>query len=415
MQSETTNEAAREARLQCLSGVLRDECVALDRTAPSFDPEGTESERLRAIVAHIDQHCPERSALCLSGGGIRSATFGFGVIQRLAQAGLLTKFDFLSSVSGGGYLGSFLSAWAKTHPNGQAGVERELAGVSDRPIEEPEPKPVRHLRRFSNYVSPTLGLFSADTWALIATALRNLFLNWSVLVVGIAALLVIPWFGLLGVLGVPTSGQLFLLLGLAILCFAVASGYPGLDLPSFENYGLRQRWFLGFWLAPLFLGIICLVTCWAGVTNGNPSSLIVMAMPEAVVLIRCFFVMAGLLGIVLAMGITLVRKRKTLRAYVPTLRLRRTIFVALVTIAFFAYPIPYFIQLIALKLFPAPAGSAVQYMMLAPALLLLAFATLNALFVGLTSRCFDDDDREWWARARPRPRHTEHAGSGREE
>ncbi len=399
MQSELTNEAAREAGPLCLSGVLRDECIALDGSAPPFDPQATESARLKAIIGHVDQFCAARSALCLSGGGIRSATFAFGVIQRLAQAGLLTKFDFLSSVSGGGYLGSFLSAWAKAHPDRQAGVEKDLASVSNRPIEEPEPKPVRHLRRFSNYVAPSLGLFSADTWTLVATALRNLFLNWSVLVVGMAAVLVIPWFGLLGVLGIPTSGQLFILLGMAFLCFAVASGYPGLDLPSFENCGLKQRWFLGFWLAPLFLGIICLVTCWAGVTNGNPRSLILMAMPEAVMLIRCFFVLAGLLGILLAMGIAVWRKRKTLRAYVPALRFRRTLFVALLTIAFFAYPIPYFIQVIALKLFPAPAGSAVKYMMLAPALLLFAFATLNALFVGLTSRCFDDDDREWWARA----------------
>src|SRR5262249_24557033 len=41
------------------------------------------------------------SALCLSGGGIRSATFNFGVIQGLARLGLLGKFDYLSSVSGG--------------------------------------------------------------------------------------------------------------------------------------------------------------------------------------------------------------------------------------------------------------------------------------------------------------------------
>jgi hypothetical protein len=47
--------------------------------------------------------------LALSGGGIRSATFCLGVMQVLAQARLLTRFDYLSTVSGGGYLGSFLS------------------------------------------------------------------------------------------------------------------------------------------------------------------------------------------------------------------------------------------------------------------------------------------------------------------
>src|SRR5262245_33957522 len=53
----------------------------------------------------------DRWALCLSGGGIRSATFGLGLLQGLARRNLLTKFDYLSTVSGGGYIGSWLSAW----------------------------------------------------------------------------------------------------------------------------------------------------------------------------------------------------------------------------------------------------------------------------------------------------------------
>jgi hypothetical protein len=48
--------------------------------------------------------------LAFSGGGIRSATFNLGVLQALAENGLLRKFDYLSSVSGGGYIGSWLTA-----------------------------------------------------------------------------------------------------------------------------------------------------------------------------------------------------------------------------------------------------------------------------------------------------------------
>src|SRR5439155_5501452 len=44
-----------------------------------------------------------RSALCLSGGGIRSAIFNLGILQGLARHGLLENFDYLSSVSGGGF------------------------------------------------------------------------------------------------------------------------------------------------------------------------------------------------------------------------------------------------------------------------------------------------------------------------
>ena len=48
--------------------------------------------------------------LALSGGGIRSATFSLGIIQGLARHGLLKHVDYLSTVSGGGYIGSCLSA-----------------------------------------------------------------------------------------------------------------------------------------------------------------------------------------------------------------------------------------------------------------------------------------------------------------
>ncbi len=47
--------------------------------------------------------------LALSGGGIRSATFALGVMQRLAKNKLFEKFDYLSTVSGGGYIGSSIT------------------------------------------------------------------------------------------------------------------------------------------------------------------------------------------------------------------------------------------------------------------------------------------------------------------
>src|ERR1700674_4191428 len=50
-----------------------------------------------------------RSALCLSGGGIRSGTFNLGVLQGLARNGQLGEFSFLSTVSGGGFIGSWLT------------------------------------------------------------------------------------------------------------------------------------------------------------------------------------------------------------------------------------------------------------------------------------------------------------------
>jgi hypothetical protein len=47
----------------------------------------------------------------LSGGGIRSACLALGVLQLLAERNLLSRFDYISTVSGGGYMGSSLQWW----------------------------------------------------------------------------------------------------------------------------------------------------------------------------------------------------------------------------------------------------------------------------------------------------------------
>ena len=67
------------------------------------------------IKESVDDTEPLGTGLALSGGGIRSATFSLGVLQAIAQRRHLGRFDFLSTVSGGGYAGSWLSAWVD-HP-----------------------------------------------------------------------------------------------------------------------------------------------------------------------------------------------------------------------------------------------------------------------------------------------------------
>ncbi|ARW16874.1 patatin-like phospholipase family protein [Komagataeibacter europaeus] len=51
------------------------------------------------------------TGLALSGGGIRSATFALGVLSALSRRGLLKQFDYMSTVSGGGYLGAFVTQY----------------------------------------------------------------------------------------------------------------------------------------------------------------------------------------------------------------------------------------------------------------------------------------------------------------
>ncbi|HEV8715309.1 MAG TPA: patatin-like phospholipase family protein, partial [Candidatus Binatia bacterium] len=91
--------------------VLEEEYVRLHGSLPDHYPQSTNpEERLSAICKLIHELPQKRAALCLSGGGIRSATFGLGVLQGFAAHGLLDKFDYLSTVSGGGYIGSWLTA-----------------------------------------------------------------------------------------------------------------------------------------------------------------------------------------------------------------------------------------------------------------------------------------------------------------
>lgn len=129
--------------------------------------------------------------LALSGGGIRSATFNLGVLQRLAEHGLLNQVDYLSTVSGGGYIGTWLNSWIQRLKN-PAEVFHSLSPADNRDPNTSAVKPIRFLRQFSNYLTPRLGLFSSDTWAMIAIYIRNVALNLTILISGFAALLLLP-------------------------------------------------------------------------------------------------------------------------------------------------------------------------------------------------------------------------------
>src|SRR5258708_32586803 len=107
------------------------------------------------------------SALCISGGGIRSATFALGVLQGLAEQGILTTFDYLSTVSGGGYIGSWLTAW-KQRQGGLDKINPALQPATPSPAAK-DPHPIQHLRQYNNFLSPKMGVFSAGTWELVAT------------------------------------------------------------------------------------------------------------------------------------------------------------------------------------------------------------------------------------------------------
>jgi len=236
-----------------------------------------------------------RSALCISGGGIRSATFALGVIQGLAGAGILDKFHFLSTVSGGGYIGSWLSSWARRHREGMTGVQKDLVRgdtavggtiVNGQPEEktdvppskiDPEAQPVRHLREYSNYLSPRLGLTSADSWTIVALYVRNLLLNLLVLVPILAALISYPrffaWF-LSKVKYAEGIGWLDAryLMTAAIVCIGIGFAYLGSSRPvehgrkaaknALFRFSANKRFILGC-VVPLTVAAIFLALFWA--------------------------------------------------------------------------------------------------------------------------------------------------------
>ncbi len=186
----------------------------------------------------------KQAALCLSGGGIRSAAFGLGVVEALAQKGLLSQFHYLSTVSGGGYIGGFLTRWIKERNGDVRFVEDELAKAAT--TGQPEPKPVQWLREYSNYLTPRTGLASADTWSAGVLWIRNTLINWFVF---------LPFF--LIAAGVPNLYRDLLLAvrgpaaqWLLLLCFlliAVATYSTCCSLPSHKEPKKRLDGDQVFW------------------------------------------------------------------------------------------------------------------------------------------------------------------------
>jgi hypothetical protein len=158
--------------------VLRTELrtVLPDLPLPPSNPPANpaeEAELEKNLLAAIDRHPTELAALCLSGGGIRSAIFALGAMQGLARFSLLEHFHYLSTVSGGGYIGSWLSAWRSLHSD--TSVFKALNAAEQEGQDRPQ---IAGLRADSNYLTPRLGLLSADTWTVITLYVRNLLLNW---------------------------------------------------------------------------------------------------------------------------------------------------------------------------------------------------------------------------------------------
>ena len=77
---------------------------ALENTSIWAERKKASTEIVPDIYAAIHGLKEKRSALCLSVDGVRQRHLSnLGVLQGLARSGLLERFDYLSTVSGGGF------------------------------------------------------------------------------------------------------------------------------------------------------------------------------------------------------------------------------------------------------------------------------------------------------------------------
>ncbi len=405
--------------------VLEDEYTALHGPLPDSylntkkiiqGQAATEQEMNEKLVAEL-YAClrqPPRAALCLSGGGIRSATFGLGVLQGLARHDLLHQFHYLSTVSGGGYVGSWLTSWI--HRKGLSHVLQELKNAPTSKL-EPEPKPIRHLREYSNFLTPQLGLLSADTWTLVATYLRNLLLNWLAIVPLLLAVLMIPRFGM-ATPPIETRGHLWIFLAAGFVCTTIPIAYICLNLPTVRE-ALRghrhfftdregQGSFLRWCLLPLLTSGLLLTTAWAwlrnsgGVLDEQVSLTILGQHIPTVALFMAIGMVVHTIGWAIPIALLLqVGSRERWNAGVLAVKKFRRAFdrsqfqFLLLSGALGGLSA----WILATKFFPYPGRNIEYYVCFAATLLIVTFLFAGTLYVGLVSRSTSDQDREWWARS----------------
>ena len=321
----------------------------------------------------------DHAALCLSGGGVRSASFGLGVLQGFAQLGVLGTFDYLSTVSGGGYIGGWWSAWRYRAALGNEpdpGVQLGNASV--------EPEPLSRLRLLIKFLTPRSGVLSPDVWTLAGTLLRNLLVNWFVLIPLVGAAAMVPLL-YLGVLGLPSQPELVRRATLdwwylhdwipTVLLTAVATTYAALELPSLGHRAHGSRSFLAWFLTPVLLVhfLLSVHRYWAWRFGNEPPILFESLISAAAMVLP--WIIGGMFSR------RWWRPWTWLAAAAAGAAGRAAIASAHHALTLLAHDAPHIFVVIEL-----------------PVSVTLLFLQFTA-FVGLASRDMDDDDREWWARA----------------
>jgi len=207
--------ALNEVLVELFKVIEAFESLAKVKTDPVVELDNLVAEQSKPWpdqIAKIVQDAARASAmrmgtvgLAFSGGGIRSATFNLGFLQGAARLRLLKQFDYLSTVSGGGYIGAWFAAWVLREGRGPAGslapddADERTSGALERVQMQlararvgEEPQPVYHLRAHSNYLAPLVGFLSIDVWTFVWAYVRKLLVNLLILLTVLAAYIAYP-------------------------------------------------------------------------------------------------------------------------------------------------------------------------------------------------------------------------------
>ncbi|MFJ4348694.1 patatin-like phospholipase family protein [Pseudomonas sp. NPDC089401] len=370
---KNTNSRAQDddSKELSLSQVLRAEHEAL----------GLQGTRKRTVVG-----------LALSGGGIRSATFSLGVLQALAEKKRLASFDYLSTVSGGGYIGSWLSAWI--HRQGLDKVQEQLAQsantVSDGAPASSEPAEVVWLRRYSNYLTPRVGMFSMDTLTLLATWLRNVVLNLIVLLAFFALIFTLPY---ALIIGLNAAMNYHVALGQAaawggmffVFCIGYNLWHQGLAINRRRNWVISTQGVILTVVVPGILAVMCAVVWWSQSKLDQQAILVTVSY------------LAALLMVLQVLWMTVEwfsnkHKRQILSdAFIQTLAGG----VALVTGALLLIMVS---RLCPSEITWAPLHYRMLLLSLGVPVFLAVLGITTTVYTGIVGRAYYERSREWWSR-----------------
>jgi hypothetical protein len=327
--------------------------------------------------------------LAFSGGGIRSATFNLGVLQGLQEFDLLRSVDYLSTVSGGGFIGSWLAA----------NVSRTSHWLGRLTNWD---ESIAHLRRYSNYLAPRTGVLSSDTWTMWASWARNAFLiqltglSWLFMVL-LAGLLGQSLFHKMGELPAFFDGKLPYAGAIAAVANAVLlltllynlrgrRAITGQGKPSSSKLirwlAVCPAWLAAFLLASLF---------WADATGRSPAASTFCGLTTYSAILRCAWHAWAPLLLAIWLSLLLIAATTLLRNSWHAIWISSLSVLAL-----------YLELCCIMRLFGAWAANPVKYgwyaFVLGPPMVLAVNTISVVLFIGFCGRNSNESLREWWTR-----------------